>query len=59
MNSAGLCHSCQHVRVIRSDKGSVFYMCTLSATDARFPKYPPIPVLRCNGYQTRMDEPVS
>jgi hypothetical protein len=37
--------------MITSDKGSRFYMCLLSATDPRFPKYPRLPVLRCSGYQ--------
>jgi hypothetical protein len=50
MADAGLCASCQHVRLIRSDRGSVFYQCTLSASDPRFPKYPRLPVLRCEGY---------
>ena len=47
----GLCATCKHVRVIRSDRGSVFYQCTLSATDSRFPKYPRLPVLSCSGYE--------
>ena len=33
-----------------SDRGSVFYLCELSKVDARFPKYPRLPVLRCAGY---------
>jgi hypothetical protein len=47
----GLCATCQHVRVIRSDRGSLFYLCELSASDPRFPKYPRLPVLSCSGYQ--------
>jgi hypothetical protein len=49
--SAGLCADCQHARVIRSDRGSIFYLCRLSATDPRFAKYPRLPVLSCPGYQ--------
>ena len=45
-----LCETCQHQRRIENRRGSVFWMCRLSATDARFPKYPPQPVLRCSGY---------
>jgi len=48
--SVGLCAMCAHVGVIRSDRGSVFYLCKLSAGDARFPKYPRLPVLSCAGY---------
>jgi hypothetical protein len=47
----GLCSRCLHMREIRSDRGSTFYMCQLSATDPRFPKYPRLPVLQCLGYQ--------
>jgi hypothetical protein len=54
--SVGLCSDCQHARIIRSDRGSIFYLCGLSATDARFPKYPRLPVLNCAGYTKR--EPV-
>jgi hypothetical protein len=47
----GLCGHCVHAHVIRSNRGSVFYLCRLSATDPRFPKYPRLPVLRCEGFQ--------
>ena len=47
----GLCPGCRHVRIVRSDRGSVFYQCLLSAVDARFPKYPTLPVLKCPGYE--------
>lgn len=46
----GLCASCVNVRVIESRRGSRFFLCELSKTDPRFPKYPPLPVLRCAGY---------
>jgi hypothetical protein len=46
----GLCESCRHVRIVRSDRGSVFYLCQLSLVDARFRKYPSLPVLACAGY---------
>jgi hypothetical protein len=38
------------MRQIESDRGSIFYLCQLSAMDANFPKYPRLPVLRCSGY---------
>ena len=47
----GLCALCQHAEVIRSSKGSTFYLCKLSATDPRFPRYPALPVISCSGYQ--------
>lgn len=48
---AGLCMDCRFARVIRSDRGSVFYQCTKSFEDPRFPKYPRLPVLDCSGYE--------
>ena len=47
---AGLCSDCTHARRVESDRGAEFYLCGLSATDARFPKYPALPVIRCSGY---------
>jgi len=48
---AGLCGSCKHTQVNKSDRGSVFYFCRLSSSDARFPKYPRLPVVTCEGYE--------
>jgi hypothetical protein len=39
------------MRRIESDRGSTFYLCERSATDAGFPKYPRLPVLRCAGHE--------
>ena len=36
---------------MRNDRGSVFLFCLLSQTDTRYPKYPRLPVLRCEGYE--------
>jgi len=47
----GLCANCEFMRRMESDRGSVFYLCNLSATDESFPKYPRLPVLRCAGYK--------
>jgi hypothetical protein len=49
----GLCADCLHARSIESDRGAVFLLCQLSATDPRFPKYPRIPVLSCAGFQKK------
>lgn len=49
----GLCATCRNAREIKSDRGSVFYMCLLSLTDARFPKYPALPVRACSGYASK------
>ena len=46
----GLCRICAWARVITSSKGSVFYLCRLGEHDARFPRYPRLPVNACAGY---------
>ena len=48
---AGLCGACRHVKINRSDRGSVFYFCQRSLADPRFRKYPALPVLACPGYE--------
>jgi hypothetical protein len=51
----GLCFSCRHLRLVRTDKNSVFYQCQRSTTDARYAKYPRLPVLHCPGYEPKMN----
>jgi len=47
----GLCAHCRFMRLVQSDRRSTFYFCSLSATDAAFPKYPRLPVLQCRGLE--------
>jgi hypothetical protein len=47
----GLCILCRHVRVVRSDRGSIFYQCLRSFADPEFPAYPRLPVLHCRGFE--------
>jgi len=54
-NRVGLCTTCSHMRRMQNDRGSTFYLCELSTTDARFPKYPRLPVIQCVGYVSRRD----
>ncbi len=56
--SNGLCDACVHQRVIRNTRGSSFSKCERSKTDAHFPKYPRVPVVRCDGFAAR-DAPAS
>jgi hypothetical protein len=51
--NAGLCADCLHSCRIESAHGSVFILCNLSLTDPRFPKYPRLPVLSCDGYKKK------
>jgi hypothetical protein len=49
--TAGLCASCAHVQVVPSSRASEFYLCRRSLNDRRFPRYPMLPVLTCEGYE--------
>jgi len=49
--TVGLCARCAHAREIVSATGSRFVLCDRSKTDARFPRYPRLPVLGCEGYE--------
>ena len=49
-DEAGLCGRCAHVQVVTSARRSRFYLCRLSYTDARFVRYPVLPVLACTGF---------
>ena len=48
--SPGLCATCEHLRLLASPR-SVFVRCGLAEVDPAFPRYPPLPVLDCAGYQ--------
>jgi hypothetical protein len=47
----GLCAECRHARTIQSDKGSVFVLCGRAKDDPRFSRYPPQPVVACQGFE--------
>jgi hypothetical protein len=48
---SGLCPDCAHVKIVTSQRGSIFLLCLLSAEDPRFSKYPPQPVVSCEGFE--------
>jgi hypothetical protein len=47
----GLCTSCLHARVLRGAGGSSFWRCGRADGDARFRRYPPLPVRACDGHE--------
>ena len=47
-----LCETCRNVREVRTAR-SRFLLCELSFTHAAYPKYPPQPVVRCDGYRKK------
>ncbi len=51
LDDPSLCESCQNMREVSTAR-SRFLLCQLSATNSAFRKYPPQPVVRCNGYQS-------
>ena len=46
-----LCETCQMMREVITPKGSRFLLCQLSVAKPEYPKYPPQPIVRCDGYQ--------
>ena len=46
----GECGTCRQAQVVRSSRGTVFFLCLRARTDPRFPKYPPLPRWQCAGY---------
>jgi len=52
----GLCFTCRHAQTIVSSRGSRFYLCERSRTDARFPRYPALPVATCIGWERDEEE---
>ena len=52
--AAGLCGTCRHARAIANDRGSVFVLCGRSRADARYSRYPPLPVVSCAGFEASM-----
>jgi hypothetical protein len=47
-----LCESCRKLREVRTAR-SRFLLCELSVSNADYPKYPPQPVVRCEGFQPK------
>ena len=45
-----LCETCAWMREVVTPKGSRFLLCQLSVSNPDYPKYPPQPVIRCDGY---------
>jgi hypothetical protein len=49
-----LCETCFSMREGVTPRGSRFLLCQLSQTNPAYPKYPPLPVVRCDGYQEKV-----
>ncbi len=44
-----MCETCRNGREVRTVR-SRFLLCELSASLDHYPKYPPQPIIRCDGY---------
>ena len=51
LDAVGLCRSCRWMRSVMNRRGSTFFRCARADTDARYPRYPALPVLECPGYE--------
>jgi hypothetical protein len=54
-SAVGLCATCQYCRLVPTARAT-FYLCERSFVDNRFRKYPPLPVLRCPGYEPKAEQ---
>jgi uncharacterized protein YciI len=52
--AVGLCFTCRWVRATTTRRGSTFFRCARAETDPRFPRYPALPRLACEGYEDTM-----
>jgi hypothetical protein len=50
----GLCGGCRHSRAVQARGSSVFRLCLRSTGDPNYPRYPPLPMLSCRGFE-RLD----
>jgi hypothetical protein len=49
--SVGLCARCRMASVARSARGGRFWRCARADADPAYLRYPPLPVLRCAGFE--------
>lgn len=50
-NEAHLCRTCRHARTVETER-STFLLCRRSESDPTYPKYPYVPILACEGYES-------
>ncbi len=47
----GLCAQCRHAAAQRNARGSGFLRCLRAESDRSYPRYPPLPVEDCPGFE--------
>jgi len=53
-DQVGLCFTCRFKRAVTSRRGSTFFRCARAESDPRWPRFPPLPVRVCGGYEEAM-----
>ena len=53
-DAVGQCFTCWWMRSTTTRRGSTFFRCARAETDARFVRYPTLPVRNCPGYEVAM-----
>jgi hypothetical protein len=51
VSNLSLCETCSKMREVVTPRRSRFLLCTRSWTDPRYAKYPPQPIVGCEGYR--------
>ncbi|MCY3646558.1 MAG: hypothetical protein OXH07_06265 [Chloroflexi bacterium] len=55
--AVGLCSLCEHARIVRSGRGSSFWLCEQAAEDPSLRKYPALPRTTCHAFVRGVSEP--
>jgi len=53
-DTVGQCFTCRWMRSTTTRHGSTFFRCARADTDARFARYPTLPMRGCPGYEVAM-----
>ncbi len=53
----GLCAKCRHAAAQGNARASVFWRCLRAESDRSYPRYPPLPVENCRGFELEAGVP--
>lgn len=51
----GLCERCAYCQVVTTDRGGRFLLCRKWFEDSSYPRYPVLPVIKCEGFRDLND----
>ena len=55
--AVGLCSLCRYARLVRSGRGSRFWLCERAANDRSLRKYPVLPRTECHAFDAGVSPP--